>query len=64
MMLNPGKITQYKMDVMKTENDIRESYERVNLTESYPALFELLWYSQLPCFDVMNVTTQDKEEHG
>ena len=42
----------------------RESYEKINLEESYASLFELLWYSQLPCFDVMNVTTKEKEEHG
>ena len=47
-----------------TCNSHRDSYKRVNLEESYPALFELLWYSQLPCFDVMNVTTKAKEEHG
>ena len=25
---------------------------------------ELLWYSQLPCFDVVNVTTKMNEEFG
>ena len=55
---------------MKTAADIfpfhtyRESYEKIDLEESYTSLFELLWYSQLPCFDVMNVTTKEKEEHG
>ena len=30
---------------------------KIDLDKSYPALFELLWYSQLPCFDVLNVTS-------
>ena len=35
----------------------RDAYMKIDLDKSYPALFELLWYSQLPCFDVMNVTS-------
>ena len=41
----------------------RETYEKMDLEKSYPALFELLWYSQLPCFDVMNITS-NKDEYG
>ena len=36
----------------------------MNLDKSYPHLFELLWYSQLPCFDIVNVTTKANEDHG
>ena len=28
------------------------------------AMFELLWYSQLPCFDVKNVTSEHNHEFG
>ena len=35
----------------------------MDLDKSYPALFELLWYSQLPCFDVLNITST-KDEYG
>ena len=31
---------------------------------SYPSLYEMLWYSQLPCFDVDNVTSDFNYEHG
>ena len=30
--------------------------------ESISNLFEILWYSQLPCFDVKNITSQTKDE--
>ena len=30
----------------------------------YPNLFELLWYSQIPCFDILNITTLANQEHG
>ena len=35
----------------------RDAYSKIDLDRSYPSLFELLWYSQLPCFDVLNVTS-------
>ena len=43
---------------------IRDAYANIDLEKSYTSLFELLWYSQLPCFDVMNITTKDSEDHG
>ena len=42
---------------------IRETYEKIDLEKSYPSLFEL-WYSQLPCFDLMNITTKASQQHG
>ena len=42
----------------------RDSYKSINLDKSYQSLIELLWYSQLPCFDVVNVTTKVNEEFG
>ena len=27
-------------------------------------MFELLWYSQLPCFDVVNVTSKANQDFG
>ena len=42
----------------------RETYQKIDLDKSYQALFEMLWYSQLPCFDVLDVTTTIKEEFG
>ena len=42
----------------------RDTYKSINLDKSYQSLIELLWYSQLPCFDVVNVTTKVNEEFG
>ena len=39
-------------------------YKKLNLDKSYRSIFELLWYSQLPCFDVANITTKGNEEHA
>ena len=35
----------------------------IDMEKSYTSLFELLWYSQIPCFDVENVTS-NKEGYG
>ena len=43
---------------------LRETYEKIDLDKSYRSLFELLWYSQLPCFDIINITTKEGQEHG
>ena len=39
-------------------------YDAIDLESSYYNIFELLWYSQLPCFDVLNVTTKVQEDFG
>jgi hypothetical protein len=36
----------------------------MDMEKSYWALFELLWYSQMPCYDVMDVTSTKKNEFG
>ena len=37
---------------------------KMDLEKSYPALFELLWYSQMPCFDMINVTSAKNHQFG
>ena len=36
----------------------------MDLQKSYPALFEILWYTQLPCFDVEGVTSDYNGQYG
>ena len=40
----------------------RNTYTNIDLERSYPNLFELLWYSQIPCFDV--TATSNKPGYG
>ena len=42
----------------------RSIYDKIDLDKSYEYLFELLWYSQIPCFDILNITTKLDQEHG
>ena len=36
----------------------------MDLQKSYASLFELLWYSQMPCYDILNVTTVAGQDSG
>ena len=42
----------------------KANFMKMNLEKSYAALFEILWYTQLPCFDVRNVTSEYKDQYG
>ena len=42
----------------------RKIYTELDLEQSYSHLFELMWYSQMPCFDILNVTTKADQNHG
>ena len=50
--------------LLKNSSTSRDTYKNINMDKSYQPLMELLWYSQLPCFDVVNVTTKINEEFG
>jgi hypothetical protein len=49
---------------MVTISQAKEAYKKLDFEKSYRALFELLWYSQMPCYDVRDVTSNKKNEFG
>ena len=53
-----------KMEANKAKGTYRESFKKMDLEKSYPALFEILWYTQLPCFDIENVTSEYRDQYG
>ena len=55
-ILNPTKNKALRQGRAKKELRFRSAFAAMNITAAYPNLFELLWYSQLPCFDVKGVT--------
>jgi hypothetical protein len=40
---------------------IREQFSKIDIQKAYPNLFHLLWYSQLPCFDVKGFSDWNNE---
>ena len=52
-----------RMRLLKEEIDQFETtFGSLDYEKSYSALFELLWYSQMPCFDIKGLTSQLKDE--
>jgi hypothetical protein len=45
-------------------SQIKDVYNNMDLEKSYSALFEMLWYSQMPCYDVKDVTSKKNNEFG
>ena len=63
-MLDPsldGKRAE-KLEVAR--ENYRSTFGSFDMHASYDSLFELLWYSQLPCFDVANITSTAKDQLG
>ena len=42
--------------------EYEDSYGSIDLEKSYSALFELLWYGQMPCNDIRGITSEAKDE--
>jgi hypothetical protein len=51
---------QDKVDEAKIRYD--EEFGQLDMEIAYQNLFEILWYSQLPCFDVKNITSEVQDE--
>ena len=43
---------------------IKQKYEQLNITHAYRAIFDVLWHTQLPCFDVQETTSTTDNQHG
>ena len=39
-----------------------KNFGQMDITKSYEKLFELLWYTRLPCFDVKGITSKERDE--
>jgi hypothetical protein len=50
--------------VSPVSNTFIEMFKRLNITASFEPLFRMLWYSNLPCFDVYGVTSEKPYEKG
>ena len=61
--INPERQHEiFEMEEAVTE-PIRRYFHNLNMTAVYPDLFQLLWYSQLPCFPVANISKEGLISH-
>ena len=61
-MLDPEEDLARKKAVIEAQDDYKASFGSLDLKTAYESMFEILWYSQLPCFDVKDITSQEKDE--
>ena len=56
-ILNPYKSYERRTKIDKAKASFQEDYNFGNTLKIYDKLFEVLWYSRLPCFDVKGITS-------
>ena len=61
-IFDPSKLTERELKVTEAKQDYMDNYQLENMDISYESLFEVLWYSQLPCFDVKEISSAIKNE--
>ena len=64
LTFNPVRQSEYLQGIEAQRHEARQMYENMDLEKGYKGIFEMLWYSQLPCFDVKEVTSTRSDEHG
>ena len=62
--LDPSKEEIRQAQIQAKKESYQDRFGRLDLVKSYKPLFELLWYSQMPCFDVRGLTSEVKDENS
>ena len=62
LMLDPAKEPEREQTVKAKKEEWIKKFGNLNFTQAYEKLFELLWYSRLPCVDVRDVTSKERDE--
>lgn len=62
LSLDPNKKEERDNQARAAIRHYDENFGKIDLERSYPALFELLWYGQMPCTDVRGITSEVKDE--
>ena len=60
--LDPTKVEERERKVNASVQEYEDTFGSLDMDKSYDSLFELLWYSQMPCFDVEGLTSKAKDE--
>ena len=61
-MFDPNKQTEREGRTQEAKKEYEENFGRDDLQKAYDSLFEILWYSQLPCYDVKDVTSNSPDQ--
>ena len=61
-MFDPNKQTEREERTQEAKIEYEENFGKADLQKAYDSLFEILWYSQLPCYDVKDVTSNSPDQ--
>ena len=64
IVFNPVKRGVQHSLIDEARKEYGENFGNMDMERSYKALFEMLWYTQVPCFDIVNVTSVHQHENG
>ena len=62
IMLDPSKEKERAFQKENAIKDYNQKFGRLESEKAYKAMFDLLWYTQLPCSDVRGYTSDVKDE--
>ena len=60
--MDPTKTSERLKRTNESMQRYHEAFGGIDMDKSYKSLFELLWYSRMPCFDVKDLTSGAKDE--
>ena len=61
-VFDPWKVEDRNAAIREAKFQYDNEFGSMDVAKSYKSLFEILWYSQLPCFDVKNITSEYRDE--
>lgn len=65
MVLNPARKRDIHEALVEMRRDIKKEFRKLRMKgDVYKKLFEILWYSPLPCFDVEGITSDDMDQRS
>ena len=62
MLLDPKANLSNRELAQKERRKYEDHFGLLDIRKSYKNLFEILWYSQLPCYDVEGITSTTKDQ--
>ena len=62
LIFDPSKSDIRKQKISKVKAQYDYDFGQMDIEKSYEKLFELLWYTRLPCFDVKGITSKQKDD--
>ena len=62
LLLDPSKAPERERKAKEAKEKYHQHFDQMDVPKSYKNLFELFWYTKLPCFDVQDVTSKTEEE--